>query len=176
MSEFRVHSRPALAGRPAVTRVGVNIEAVSEGSVLHLLGNPFDKGPLELETESAATGLSLRPVSPGQWFAVGETPLAHAELKSLELRLKPKADVVDQSHGRVRILINGPMAVKVLSKGTAQDLSPGAFAVGQASTTLIGHIAAHLTRTGPEAFELIVLRGFAESLWDDLARMSLEFS
>ena len=33
----------------------------------------------------------------------------------------------------------------------------------------------HLTRVDGQVFEVIVLRGFAESLWDDLARMSLEF-
>ncbi len=43
--------------------------------------------------------------------------------------------------------------------------------VGGSTATLIGHIAAHVTRVDKDAFEIIVLRGFAESLWDDLARM-----
>jgi sarcosine oxidase gamma subunit len=91
------------------------------------------------------------------------------------LRLKPKVDIVDQSHGRVRILVRGPMAVRVLAKGTAVDLALSAFPVGHASTTLIGHIAAHVTRIDQDAFELIVLRSFAESLWDELGLMSQEF-
>jgi sarcosine oxidase subunit gamma len=97
-------------------------------------------------------------------------------MKSLFAALEPRATGVDQSHGRVRIRIEGKMASRALSKGNAVDLDPSAFPVGQSAVTLIGHIAAHMTRVAPEAFEIIVLRGFAESLWDDLARMSLEFS
>jgi len=83
--------------------------------------------------------------------------------------------VVDQSHGRVRIALSGPMATRVLAKGTAADLSLTAFPIHHATTTLIGHIAAHLTRIAEDRFELIVLRGFAESQWEDLDRMSAEF-
>ncbi|SEH97891.1 sarcosine oxidase, gamma subunit family, heterotetrameric form [Rhizobium tibeticum] len=53
----------------------------------------------------------------------------------------------------------------------AVDLALSECAVGRSTTTLIGHIAAHITRVDEDAFEIIVLRGFAESLWDDLARM-----
>jgi len=176
MTEYRITLRPALAGKPAVIRNGVSIEALPEGALLHLLGNPSASAMPGPDADVALAGLSLRPVSPGQWFAVGETALPRTTLAALETAVKAKADIVDQSHGRVRILVRGPMAVKVLAKGTAVDLALSAFPVGQTATTLIGHIAAHLTRTGDDAFELIVLRGFAESLWDDLARMSLEFS
>jgi sarcosine oxidase subunit gamma len=75
----------------------------------------------------------------------------------------------------VRIRIEGKTAHRALSKGTALDLDPSAFPIGQSAVTLVGHIAAHVTRVGAETFEIIVLRGFAESLWDDLARMGLEF-
>ncbi|SEH97851.1 sarcosine oxidase, gamma subunit family, heterotetrameric form [Rhizobium tibeticum] len=36
-------------------------------------------------------------------------------------------------------------------------------------------IAAHITRVDEDVFEIIVLRGFAEILWDDLARMCAEY-
>jgi sarcosine oxidase subunit gamma len=65
---------------------------------------------------------------------------------------------------------------RVLAKGTAVDLTLSAFPIGKSTTTLIGHIAAHITRMSAEGFEIMVLRGFAESLWDDLARMSAEFA
>ncbi|WFU11828.1 sarcosine oxidase subunit gamma family protein (plasmid) [Rhizobium sp. CB3090] len=176
MSEFRVTLRPALAGRPPIARSGVYIEALPEGTVLHLLANTSFTTMPALDTEAKAAGLSLRTLSPGQWFAVGTTPFPFAELNELKAILKPKADIVDQSHGRVRTAIRGHMATRVLAKGSAVDFALAEFAVGQSTTTLIGHIAVHLTRTEEEAFELIVLRGFAESLWDDLAQMSVEFS
>jgi sarcosine oxidase subunit gamma len=175
MSEFRITRRTALAGRPAVVCAGINIEVLPEGTVFHLLANPASDAMASLRADASSFGLSLRAVAPGQWFVIGEKLLSHAELKALEMRLKPKVDIVDQSHGRVRILVRGPMAVRVLAKGTAVDLALSAFPVGHASTTLIGHIAAHVTRIDQDAFELIVLRSFAESLWDELGLMSQEF-
>lgn len=165
--------RPALA-RPPLQRNGLRIEALPEGTLLHLLA-PAGSDAEGLAAELRANGLSLRPVSPGQWFAVGDAVLSKTEHEALALRLKPLADIVDQSHGRVRIALGGPMATRVLAKGTAADLSLAAFPVGHATTTLVGHIAAHLTRIAQERFELIVLRGFAESQWEDLDRMSAEF-
>lgn len=172
MSKYRVTLRPALEGKQPIQRNGISLEARPEGTLLHLLARASAR---ELAGfPGHATGLSLRPVSPGQWFAVGDTALPHGDLKALAASLKPEADIVDQSHGRIRILVRGPMATRVLAKGTAVDLA--VLPVGQSTTTLFGHIAAHMTRLEEDAFELIVLRGFAESLWDELVQMSLEFS
>lgn len=176
MSEFRVKHRAALSEHEAIRRNGVSLDAVPEGTVLHLLARASRADLHDLEGQAAAAGLSLRAVSPGQWFAVGTTVLAHAELQALAGTLKPDVDIVDQSHGRVRILLRGPMATRVLSKGTAVDMDLATCPVGHSTTTLIGHITAHLTRIETDGFELIVLRGFAESLWDELVLMSLEFS
>ncbi|MEF0942807.1 sarcosine oxidase subunit gamma family protein [Rhizobium sp. BR 362] len=176
MSEFRVALRPALAGQPPIARSGVHIEALPDGTVLHLLANTSSPKMPALAAEAKVAGLSLRTLSPGQWFAVGATPFPLAGLKDLKAVLKAKADIVDQSHGRVRIAVRGPIATRVLAKGTAVDFALAEFPVGKSTTTLVGHIGVHLTRTEEEAFELIVLRGFAESLWDDLERMSVEFS
>ena len=176
MSEFRVTLSPALAGRAAVSRKGISVEAQPEGTLLHLLVHPTMGDAVRLAADLMAVGLELRPLTTGQWFAVGDTALAHADLAALSATLKPQADIVDQSHGRVRIIVKGKMAARVLSKGTAVDLDIAVFPVGHATTTLFGHISAHVTRIGEDVFELIVLRGFAESLWDELAQMSLEFS
>jgi sarcosine oxidase subunit gamma len=122
---------------------------------------------------SGGDHLGVRTVSPGQYFIVGDASLTRAETLSLAEKLKPRADIVDQSDGRVRIAVRGPMAERVLAKGTAVDLAR--MGMGQSEMTLIGHIGAQITRTGDESFEIIVLRGFAGSLWDDLDHMSREF-
>ncbi|WP_342723782.1 sarcosine oxidase subunit gamma family protein [Bradyrhizobium sp. B097] len=116
---------------------------------------------------------SVRPVSPGQWFIVSETAIPQDALRGMLESLAPEAVGIDQSHGRVRIAISGPTVERTLAKGTGVDLALSTFPIGHATTTLFGHIAAHLTRIDETSFELIVLRGFAESLWDDLLRMSL---
>ncbi|MDM9624726.1 sarcosine oxidase subunit gamma family protein [Rhizobium sp. S152] len=176
MTEFRIVARAALAGRPAIVRTGVRIEALPDSTILQIMSRVSADEPSEIYADASAAGLSLRPIAPGQWLAVKDAVLQKDQISAFADILKPRADVVDQSHGRVRILVCGPMVTRVLAKGTAVDLSLSQFPVAHALQTLFGHIGVHVTRTSQDDFELIVLRGFAESLWDELARMSLEFS
>ncbi|MGQ2949037.1 MAG: sarcosine oxidase subunit gamma family protein [Agrobacterium sp.] len=172
-SGFRPTLRPVLGKKGAIASTTIKLSPLAEGAIIHVLAAP-DAADMEVRLSSLAKG-DVRAVSPGQWFIVGEQPLSHADMTTFLAALEPQATGVDQSQGRVRIRIEGRMAERVLAKGTAVDLSIAAFPVGRSATTLIGHIAAHLTRLDGPVFEVIVLRGFAESLWDDLARMSLEF-
>ncbi|WP_026615913.1 sarcosine oxidase subunit gamma family protein [Ensifer aridi] len=175
MSEFRPTLRPALGTKQAVSNTALKLSPLPEGTIIHVLARRGEPDIVPFLDSLTKAAHALLPVSPGQWFIVGEEPMTHQEMKSLFAALEPRATGVDQSHGRVRIRIEGAMASRALSKGTALDLDPSAFPVGQSAVTLIGHIAAHITRVDTDAFEIIVLRGFAESLWSDLAQMSLEF-
>lgn len=176
MTDFIIEHRAALGEKKSSSFMGVKLEVLPEGHVLHALAGSAD-GDLSgaIRTALGLEALAVRFVTPGQWFIVGDNALSHAELTDLADRLKPMVDIVDQSHGRIRIGLSGEKATAVLAKGTAADLALAAFPVGHATMTLIGHIGAHITRTGENAFELMVLRGFAESLWDELADMCAEF-
>lgn len=68
----------------------------------------------------------------------------------------------------MRIGVSGAGACDLLSRGTGADLSPDRFAQGTTLLTLYGHIGIHLTRLGPDAFEIMVLRSYADSLWRHL--------
>ncbi len=149
--------RPALSGQ---TGVGARITALPEGGVVLLLGRAGAPAP-DLA--------GLRPAGPGQWLLVSDAPV---DIAALAARL-PDVAVCDQGHGRVRIAVEGPRAAAMLAKGTAVDLER--MAVGASAQTLVGPIGVHLTRTGEAAFELMVLRGFAESLWHDLGEMAAEY-
>jgi sarcosine oxidase subunit gamma len=174
-SSFALVARPALCGKMPINRNGVTLDAVSGGYVVHVLAKATNRESDVLRDVVGRALFALRTVSPGQWFIVDDTALSHADFQALAARLKPAGDVVDQSHGRVRIRLRGPQAARVLSKGTAIDLVLSSFPVGRSATTLIGHIGAHITRINNDGFEIIVLRGFAESLWDELDHMSREF-
>ncbi|ACM38817.1 MULTISPECIES: sarcosine oxidase subunit gamma [Rhizobium/Agrobacterium group] len=164
LADFHLVRRPALATK-AVERFGVlTLETVFDATILHVLGKPGDVAPMPPQ------GFDLRNAGPGQWFAVGHASADHAAAT-----FGPTAFLVDQSHGRTLIRISGAPVRNVLAKGTALDLHPDQFAIGSATTTLIGHISVNLCRTGEDQFELLVLRGFAESLWDELAGMAREF-
>ena len=163
----------ALGSKATLRLQGVTLEALPEGHVLQLLAASPESGAALREALGHG---DLRPLAPGQWLLVGDQPLTPENLTEMERRLKPIAEIVDQSHGRIRIALSGMAARAVLAKGTAVDLDASAFPIGHGAQTLIGHIGAHLTRTGEDRFELTVLRGFAESLWDDLAQMAAEFT
>jgi sarcosine oxidase subunit gamma len=103
---------------------------------------------------------------------VGDVPLNAEEFAGLVSRL-PDVAVSDQSHGRVRIVVDGAKAAAMLAKGTAVDLE--ALAVGACATTLVGTLGVHLTRTAATTYEVMVLRSFAAVLWEDLEVMAAEY-
>ena len=173
-SDFRPALRQVLGAKAAIASAAIKLSPLPEGMIVHVLASP-DVSDMEARLRGLDKG-DVRVVSPGQWFIVGEQPLSGVDMKTLLTALEPQAAGVDQSQGRVRIRIEGKMTERVLAKGTAVNLSLATFPVGRSAATLIGHIAAHITRIDISAFEIIVLRGFAESLWDDLVRMSLEFN
>ncbi len=177
-SAFKIEHRAALGDKKSSSFMGVSLEVLPEGHVLHALSRSADGGLSgAIRTALGVSEIAVRFVSPGQWFIVGDAALSAAELGAMTQKLGALGiDTVDQSHGRVRIGLSGEKATRVLNKGTAADLSLAAFPVGHATTTLIGHIGAHVTRTGEQSFELMVLRGFAESLWDELSEMCAEFA
>ena len=182
MVDFALLHRPALAdaksgsfGAPS-TGKRVTLMALPEGHVLQVLA-AHDSGDLQSLIPRIGDGTphAVRPYGPGQWFVIGDKPLAAAEIFAKTPHLDGKASISDQGHGRIRIGISGASVEAVLAKGTAVDLAVSEFPVGHSAMTLIGHISALITRTEAASFELLVLRGFAESLWDELIQMSLEF-
>lgn len=118
---------------------------------------------------------SLRFVGPGEWLVVSQSETPDGLLRSLSLVLADTAYVLDQSDGRIVLRLSGPNVRRILAKGVAIDLHPSVFAIGAASNLLCGHISVNLARTGENEFELIVMRSFAESLFDDLRLMGREF-
>ena len=174
MADFQLIHRPAVSEAITSGTGAVALQAPPEGRVIHVLGKP-DGGDLRriLAEFAGSEPRGLRSAGPGQWFIVGDTPMTHDEFQAMAAKLAPHAFLVDQSHGRVRIGLKGTRIADVLAKGTGVDLD--GIAVGETAMTLVGHISVHLTRLAPDAIELMVLRGFAESLWDDLVRMSREF-
>lgn len=175
MSDYRLAPRPALAARPSVISPAITLEPLPEGHVIQVFAAPGTSDITPFLRSVAPQPHAVRTAAPGQWFIVGDSGMAHAEMTALFEALRPQAFAVDQSHGRVRVRAHGPMVERMLAKGTAVDLALSAFPVGHSATTLIGHISAHVTRTDSDTFEIMALRGFAENLWDDLARMSAEF-
>lgn len=172
LSDFELIHRPALGSATPLRSRCIRLMPLPEGTVLQVLGDAAHVASLAEATQR--TGLSMRANGPGQWFLVGDAPLSADTLSDLARSLPDGLSIVDQSHGRVRIAVEGDAVEAVLAKGTGVDLAR--FETGHATTTLIGHIATHVSRTAIDRFELMPLRGFAESLWHDLEKMAAEYA
>lgn len=166
--------RPALPFPPRGDAAVLLIEPLAEGHVLHALAAPGAAVPVErLAALSDGTAHAVRPLSPGQWLVVGDAPLAAAQIRAKAEAASGLA-VSDQSHGRVRIALSGAGARFLLAKGCGVDFSAAAFPLGRSTPTLFNHVGIHVTRTAEDRFELLVLRGFAQSLWEEFSTLSAD--
>lgn len=81
--------------------------------------------------------------------------------------------VTSLSHARTRLFIEGPAARAVLSQGIALDLHPDAFRCEGSALTALEDTPVLLHRTGPERYELYVLRTYAGWIWEWLTDAAL---
>jgi sarcosine oxidase subunit gamma len=145
---------------------GTRMTLRTGGALLQLLSRPgsVDEAWLRQRLD-APSPVDLRHFSPGQWLLVSNDALDQAAIAH---RLRDMVDLVDQSHGRIRLELAGPNVQAMLGYATGLDLHAGLAA---STTTLLGHIGVNVTRMGPDVYELIVLRSFVESLVEEIERM-----
>jgi sarcosine oxidase subunit gamma len=173
MRDAALIRRSALEGQAPRHFDGLSIENVPETTILLLLGRPGETRAADLTACLGAIAANgFRPAGPGQWFLVLDHVASPAEIDQITRAVAQHAMVVDQSHGRARLRVTGAGARRLLAKGTCVDLHPDAATVGLSTPTAFGHIAIHLSRTKPDSYELLVLRGFAETLWEDLCALA----
>ncbi len=154
---------------------GVTLSIVHPVSLVQILAR---KGAAKSVAETLASLKSVRVMQAGpqQYYVQASGKLEGWLAADLKKRLGSKASVVDQSHGRVVIRIDGPKSRAVLAKGTPVDLHPEQFTLDQSAQTQMAHVGVHITRIGKNAFLVSVFRGFSESLWEWLESAAAEFA
>lgn len=149
----------------------VSLEEVDLGQV-HAL-SPFGDTSLVAEVLERAHGLAWP--KPGRatgkagaraiWFGRDDVLLAgpapHGDLAR-------DAAVVDQSDGWAAVRISGEDAVDVLARLVPIDLRESTFKRGHTARTMVQHMNASITRTGPQALLVLVMRSMAGTLVHDL--------
>ena len=134
----------------------------------------------------AAAGLTLKPapgsgtakpavgainIAPARWLVSGEDTELVAKLAD---EVGDYGSVVDLSHGRSVIRIDGPKSRWVLAKLFAIDFSEEAFAKGDGLSTVHHDFMVQIQRTEDDASDIYVFRSFARSFWHLLCRSSEE--
>ena len=84
--------------------------------------------------------------------------------------------VVDQSHGRSGLRLNGLRARKVMAKNTAIDLHPRAFGPGRCAMTSVAHMSATIVQVDDApTYDLFVIRSLARSFAHAIEHACREF-
>lgn len=82
------------------------------------------------------------------------------------------AAVTDQSDGWAVVSLHGDAAEAVLARLVPLDLRAGVFKRGHTARTTINHMAGSVTRTGPDSFEVMVMRSMARTLVHELSEVA----
>ncbi|MBI1416104.1 MAG: sarcosine oxidase subunit gamma [Limimaricola sp.] len=96
------------------------------------------------------------------WFATGKALVIDADVPDLA----GLAAVTDQTDGWAAVRIEGAGTLDVLARLLPVDLR--ALAEGGCVRTVVGHMQAHVTKAGPEAFRILVFRSMARTLVHEL--------
>ncbi len=78
------------------------------------------------------------------------------------------AALTDQTDAWAVVELTGPDADDVLARLVPIDLRPAKFKRGHTARTLVNHMSASITRTGPESFRIMVFRSMVKTLFREL--------
>lgn len=133
--------------RDAAKRLAAALQAA------HGLGFPE---PNRISTNGAAR---LVWTGRDQAFLLGVAPAAS---------LAAHAALTDQSDAWAMLRLGGTGAEAVLARLVPLDLRRGVFAIGHTGRSLLQHVPAVVLRTGPEVFEIMVMRSFGTTARHEL--------
>ena len=167
----RLIATTACAGLLPRTIGDVTLTEVSLGPVTSI-------APFSGMTDAVTQALQVEGLhfpAPGETVTAGRARIiwaghGRALLCGVEppIALTGLAAMTDQSDASAVVQMMGAAAEAVLARLVPVDLRPSVFAEGATVRTMVGHMAASVTRIGPLAFEIMVMRSMARTLVHDL--------
>jgi len=130
--------------------------------------HPFqDTLPVTIGSIEMSAGRVLRSEAGRlMWAGHGMALLVDADAPDLT----GLAAVTDQTDAWAIVQLQGAAVEDVLARLIPVDLRRDTFKVGHTARTMIGHMTGSVTRVGPDAFEVMVMRSMAGTLLHDLTR------
>ena len=131
--------------------------------------------PLCPLTSVEGADVVIRWIAPDEWLI----SLPNDKVFELEARFRAEMtghySLVNVSGGMTVFILSGEHVVDVLKKSTPVDVHEHVFPVGKVVSTVFAKSSAVIRRLGPQEFELVVRRSFADYLWLWLQSASQEF-
>lgn len=167
-------AKSPLAGTAPLTRAGTTLAEATLGPVTSVAPYPGR----EKKVNTALKPLGLTFPAPNTQSAKGAVRLLWAGRDMAFLigaeapgALADHAALTDQTDGWATLTLTGPAAVDALMRLVPLDLRLSAFPVGRTTRAPLNHMQMQITRTAPDAFELMVFRSMARTAWHELAEV-----
>lgn len=109
-----------------------------------------------------ANDVHLYRISPDRVLIAAPSPIT----LPASLQSNTSLAVLDLSHARVRIAIEGPAAEEVIARLASIDFREAAMPVGNFVQTGIHHVGVLIHRTSADRFEILVPFTWARSIWE----------
>lgn len=153
------------AGLLPITEGGITVTEVVHECLMSVA--PFggqDAAVSDRLQEQVGAGLPPpnRTAGPVRWFGHGTWMVAGS------VALDGLAAVTHQTDAWAVVQIAGDGVADVLARLVPVDLRASVFAQGHTARTMLGHMSVAVTRVGPAAFEIMVMRSMAATLVHDL--------
>ncbi len=153
--------------------VEVALWDISPATVKAVLKPTGVKAPPEACRLVSGRGGAVLFAGPGRYFAVAEdTGLAEKIAAAMP---GGAGAVVDLTHGRVGIRIEGGDAETLLQKGATLDLDLRAFPASATATVGIHHMSVTLVRVDEDVFDLFAMSSFADAIWHWVCDSAVEY-
>lgn len=149
--------------------LAVTISEVELGYLTQLAGwDAFDKladGVLRKQDLSLADDYrsSFRRGLTTIWRIASDRVLVRSDT-AMDLEPVEQLVVLDLSHSRICVRLNGPGAASLLSRVVALDLSEVGFPVGTFAQTAIHHVSVLIDRYRDDEFNVLIPTTFGQSL------------
>ena len=109
--------------------------------------------------------------APNRWTVLSNDP---AMVETVTGAIGDAGSVIDLSHGRTVIRVEGQAVEWVLAKLFAIDFADMSFPVGTGLATSHHEISAQIRRVDTQTFDVIVFRSYARSFWTALTHAALD--
>lgn len=158
LSERRIASLWQVAAWPGRVAEAGRAAAVAAGA---------EAAPKPGQSAAGGAGTLLR-TEPLKWLLVAERALPRPAVEAAD------ATLLDLSHARTVLRIEGSAALDLLSRLVPLDLRPRSFPEGRVAASGLHHVGVMLHRRGP-GFDLYLPRSFALSLFEHIAEAAAQF-
>ena len=177
------------ASRTDVTKAGVLVGESAHRAIVNIRGDSANPAfaaavksatgadlPASANTVSSAGEIGILWLGPDEWWVVGPDAQRAGLIERLRGALAGQhTAVTDVSESRTVIAISGLSARAVLMRGISNDLHPRAFGPGQCAQTSLSKANILLHQTGPDAYEIYILKSFADYLWRWIGLIAEDF-